>query len=599
MRKIIGCLLCLLLSMTCLMASNLQTLYTTRDSVYQRVDQLCRRAGVTGPTSFSPMPARALVIALERIDTTSLNVADLAEYGELMETLTGEGQYIYEEDFFSFDLDLLVNLGVNIADYDEWEFRNRGEDLATAWDRRNDTLVPYRYEDPSLAAGIKMDFGGHVALEAQFDVRNRPDYLYETSFGWLFTGRTGGKVIFIGMSPELPTRAGVSIGNEYFNLTLGRFPHGIGSGMTGNLAVGDNFSYQELLALSFMSDFFNYNISITRFDQQVSVNEDGSGYITTFNRSEFSGDQQYRVVHRFDFNLFDRVRFAVNLSTLYNSSYGFDFRYLFPFVIAHNYYNYANEVGKTYYDEANNIMSFDLEVAIVDGLSFSAQAVIDQFQMYFEDQGAVPPAYGFLGNLKYSRTLADKGMFNIWVEGVYTNPYLYLNGKREACTDEDTDVTDNNIDYNLDYVVGYHRQYLDDYGYSGYIYGPDSMVFSLGADYRAVDGSFQVGGNALYRVRGENGIRHATVTHQQTDIDMSDSIFNLGDVDAGVPSGGWYNAEHLLKFAVYGIYDFDREVWGQVSLYAAGSVNSYFNYGREHGAVKCLPQLLVGAKWLF
>ena len=125
------------------------------------------------------------------------------------------------------------------------------------------------------------------------------------------------------------------------------------------------------------------------------------------------------------------------------------------------------------------------------------------------------------------------------------------------------------------------------------------MVFSLGVDYRAADGSFQVGGNALYRVRGENGIRHATVSHQQTDIDMSDSIFNLGDVDAGVPSGGWHNAEHLLKFAVYGIYDFDREVWGQVSLYAAGSVNSYFNYGREHGVVKCLPQLLIGAKWLF
>ena len=93
------------------------------------------------------MPARALVIALERIDTTSLNGADLAEYGELMETLTGEGQYIYEEDFFAFDLDLLVNLGVNIADYDEWEFRNRGEDLATAWDRRRESAKKYPAHD--------------------------------------------------------------------------------------------------------------------------------------------------------------------------------------------------------------------------------------------------------------------------------------------------------------------------------------------------------------------------------------------------------------------------------------------------------------------
>ena len=508
-----------------------------------------------------------------------------------METLTSAGQYIYEEDFFALDLDLLVNLGVNIADYEEWEFRNSGGKLVTSWDRRNDTLVPYRYEDPSLAAGIKMDFGGHVALEALFDVRNRPDYLYETTFGWLVSSQTGLQ-FNINLAPELPMRAGGSLGNEYFNLTLGRFPHGMGSGITGNLTIGDNFSYQELLAVSFMSDFFTYNISITRFDQQVSINDDGSGYITTFNRREFSGDQQYRVVHRFDFNFFDRVRFAVNLSTLYNSSYGFDFRYLFPFVIAHNYYNYENKVDKTYFDEANNIIGFDLEFAVIDGLSFSAQAVIDQVQMYFEDKGAVPPAYGLLGNLKYSTTFADSGMLNIWFEGVYTNPYLYLNGKRDV---------KGNLDYNLDYVVGYHRQFLDDYGYSGYIYGPDSMVFSLGADYSALGGPFTVGGNALYRVRGENGIRHSTISgnHHQTNIDMSDSIFNLGDVDAGVPSGGWYNAEHLLKFSVYGIYDFDCEAWGQVSLYAAGSVNSYFNYGRKYGVVKCLPQLLIGAKWLF
>ena len=92
-------------SMT-LFGVNSQTTYTVRDEVYRRVDDLCRRAGVLGPSTFSPVTGRVLVIALDRIDVESLGETDRAEYGRLYRSLTGEN-YLFEDDGFAFDIDAM------------------------------------------------------------------------------------------------------------------------------------------------------------------------------------------------------------------------------------------------------------------------------------------------------------------------------------------------------------------------------------------------------------------------------------------------------------------------------------------------------------
>ena len=579
-------------------AGNLQKTYTVNDVIYKRIEMLCREVGVIGPSTFSPVNGRMLQIALERIDYNSLNSFQRKEYDFLWNKITEEDVTL-DYGIFKANLKLGVNLQFNFADYDDFIFTNEEGYLLS---HKNDVLIPYRYDVPALSLYPQLYFGDSVYIEGDFAIRNNPYRLYESSFGWLMTG-TGGKFVFFangqnsGLASELPYKAGLSLGNDYISFIMGRYPHSVGNGITGNLLVGDNFTYQEVAALSFVSNHFSYNISLTRFDQQLyarnvvkdekgNLYSDPYGTQTIISRNEFQGPQQFRVVHRFDITLFNLMRLGVNLGTIYNGT-AFDLRFFYPFVLQHNYYNYTNEIEKEYFDEANNIMSFEFEVIPYKGLSIGGQFILDQAQVYFENQSGVPPAYGVLLNIKYSFP-ALNGLFNTWLEGVYTNPYLYLNGKRDS---------EGNIDYNLDYVVGYAAQYLSDYGYSGYIYGPDSIVIATGCEYISEDSEWKAGMNLMYKVQGEKGLSHKYYDIRTTIIDMGNSIVE-NDPDefmvARTPTGGWQSAEHLFKIALYGNYNFYEY---NLELVAATGFNNYFNYNHQQGIYRFVPQVTIGVRW--
>ena len=583
-----------------LFASNLQKTYTVNDEIYRRVDTLCREAGVLGPSSFSPMSGRVLQIALDRIDRSSLPENLKEEFDYLYNTVT-ENDVLFDFGVFKANINIGVNLQFNFAEYDKFVFTSESDEWY-ALNHRNEVLIPYRYDDPSLSLYPQLYFGDAVFLEGDFAIRNNPYRMYESSFGWLMTG-TGGKFAFFafgqnsGLASELPYKAGLSVGNDYVSFIMGRYPHSMGNGISGNLVVGDNFTYQEVAALSFVSNYFTYNMSLTRFDQQIQANgvvKDGDGNIvnsfdnnqTIISRNEFQGPQQFRVVHRFDLNLFDKFRLAVNLGTIYNGS-AFDLRFFYPFVLSHNYYNYTNELEKEYFDEANNIMGLEVEFVPYKGFTIGGQFVLDQSQVYFEDQTGVPPAYGAMVNIKYSQA-ALGGVFNAWLEGVYTNPYLYLNGKIDE---------DGLIDYNLDYIVGYAAQYLSDYGYSGYVYGPDAIVLTTGTEYISSDSVWKAGVNLMYKVQGEKGLKHRYYDIRTTIIDMGNAVIEDDPdifMNSSTPTGGWNQAEHLLKIAFFGNYNFYDY---NLELFAAAAFDSYFNYNHVKGDFQFLPQVTIGVKW--
>ena len=63
------------------------------------------------------------------------------------------------------------------------------------------------------------------------------------------------------------------------------------------------------------------------------------------------------------------------------------------------------------------------------------------------------------------------------------------------------------------------------------------------------------------------------------------------------PSGGWRNAEHLVKLALYGRTSFDASSWGAVSIYGALGANFYHNFNHVPGADEFQPQLMFGIMW--
>lgn len=106
------------------------------------------------------------------------------------------------------------------------------------------------------------------------------------------------------------------------------------------------------MMLSFTSNTFTYNISVTHFDNQISA--------TDFEKAHFGGHHQNRVIHRFDFNIMDKIRAVINLGATF-WPFAFDFRFFVPFMIVHNYYNNSSDKFiESPHDEANNIFSFEI-----------------------------------------------------------------------------------------------------------------------------------------------------------------------------------------------------------------------------------------------
>lgn len=555
MKKLLSFFFVLCIGMSFVCASNSQKLfdYDSHESVIVRF--LCDYQGVTGPSSSYPITASELRLALGRIDESILPEELKSVYMEVSESLAETFQ-----EFFSWSPSFSISPQIFLAgSYTGME----------AEGGRNSFFLPYRDEKPSVQAGIGIGFGNNVFLEGELIVKNSPikDGIFLTSFDWLLNYRNGNWNFMgansTGFVAEIPYLARGSVGNGWVNIIVGRTPHSLGTGFTGNMLVGDNFDYQELVKLSFHSNLFTYDIMVTHFDEQDSID--------SFLTESFSGRQQSRVVHRFDINFFDKVRFAINLGTLYYSDAVFDYRWLMPFMIAHNYYNYKEDMVLTSMDEANNTNSFEIEWMIGKGWKIGGQFILDQFQTFFEDKDSLPSAYGALANVSWTG-LADTSLLTLWGEFVYTNPYLYLNEKYN-----DEEKTDPN--YNYDYILGYHRRgwQSSSVAYSGYPLGPDAIVAALGADVIDYANYLEYSFQLRYSVKGAKGIYSP---------DFS------GGYGAMTPTGD--HPMHTISLTgdcTWSILE------GKMDLFGGAYFAYVWNYGHNPNDCRFIPQGYFGFSW--
>lgn len=574
--------------------SNRQKTFTSRDELYIRTNILARSVGVVGITPVSPVTGNAIAIVLERIEGRSLTAEEMAEY-EYISSYLNSDDALFKYGGMSLDLGLSFNAQGNIADYSSFDYSNSS---GVAKSRKDETLIPYRYESPFAHGRIGVAFGSFMYIEGDLSIGNNSHHMTESSLGWLvnsYNGRLLSLFMEKGYRPvnslslDFPYRAIGVISNKYVSFLFGRYPHSMGGGVTGNMIIGDNFTYQELALLSFMNRYFSYNISLTSFDREIS-NGINSYQLS---RAKFNEERVERVVHQFDISILDKVRLEVEFGTIFSASSLFDLRVFYPFMINHNYNNYTNDLTKASFDVANNIMSVGLDLSLFKGFSIYGEFVLDQADAFGEKGGEIPAAYGALINMKYSRVLSF-GTLSFYLEGVYTNPYLYLNGKY----DQESGVYDDN----LDYIVGYSSEFFDDFGYSGYIYGPDSIVLATGGEYYSIDYRSHLRFDFLYRIQGEKGVKHQGISEydrhsSSTTIYMDSARITEEDTKSSqsTPSGGLENAEHMLKVAFSGSYLLAK--WN-LEFYTSEALFIYFNYNNNPASPVVLkPAMTMGVKW--
>lgn len=312
---------------------------------------------------------------------------------------------------------------------------------------------------------IYLRSGFNVGLEDGHRNAGAANVLYQPKFSMNIPMIAPGGIDYINFN--FPETAFASFGGEHWNVLLGRDVIRWGNGESGNLYYGGNQVYSNAVKLTTYFNKFKYTFVTDFSAHEMNALQTGS----QFNKE--SGTRFF-MTHRFDFRFFnDRLNFSVAEGYVYQSADNtFDVRYFNPMMFYHNQYIRAN---------SNSILGFDADYAICRGLNVYGQFVIDEFSMVGEpttesDGGGRPNKMGALLGVKYAMPLMD-GVLRFNLEGVYTDPYLYL---REQYANGENGVSLYSYVrefHNTNPTVTYTRKCI------GYKYGGDCVVGDFKANY--------------------------------------------------------------------------------------------------------------------
>lgn len=563
---------------TCLFAASSQKVYFMTDDVWQMADKLCRLNGVLGPTPVSPTTEAEIKVALNRLNYDSLSSYSKNLYDQIINKFDERAGWSYEDNEIIIDPSIKLNPQLYIfnnrkstyADEFYMQYKDRDQFLILDFESsiHDKAYFYFQYAFMDTPLGFNLDSSGKQVAGDFYQSYSNFSFLINRALNGdltgLFTGSNGNAVIKL--FSHQPMKAGLSIGNNYMNFVTGRFKQAFGNGVTGNLIIGDNFSYQELMKLSFFTNVFTYHLSLTHYDNAE-----------TNTRFMFEGPHQNRSIQRFDFSFFDKFRFAVNIGAHIYSPTMFDWRMVMPMMIVHNWNNNSEDITLAKGDEINNILGLEFEWVINKTFTLTSQIAIDQFQLAVESDSAVPSANGFMVNLKMLNP-TTKGVFESYVEGVYTNPYLYLNYKENA--------VDSSANYCLDHIAGYywHQSGKGELNYLGHSFGPDTIALALGTSFTSFD-NWKLSGDVLFKIHGEKGIEKTYLPKQsQTNRDVNNQT------KSSTPTG---TPEYTFQIDVAGEYKLTPSISFNASL-----MNRWqWNYHNNLGEKKYSAQGSVGMKW--
>ena len=563
--------------------------YPISSAEWKMVDDICRLSGVTGPSSFGPVTGRQLLLALERAEKNGASPSLLEKAREIICAYDA----LYEDDLGSIALEVELNL--------EGYYQTNGEELTVpSFGYDNEWFVRnYRERPSTISLKLESTVGDHFYSRFIMPAREKQimkEFYWNDSFHFL-----GQSMV---MEQNYPYDAGVSFSSNNLSLITGRGKVSQGEGFTGNTAVGDNYDYQEFLKLGANTRNTGFFLTLTNFDSSRQAIAD-SGHVVTepwkVQNAKFSGYRELRHSAGYEASVFDKVKVSLSFVTLLDTDTAFDFRYLNPFMVMHSYFNYHEDTVL----EANNIISLDLSFAIAKGLRLYFQFSMDQIQFSGEAKGYAndylyvdPNAYAALLNISWSKDIED-GILTLFGEAVYISPAMYLNQKyydsEGNVTQYKGKLNDSGTEYislyedscwSQDFLLGYNRTesygYNADMAFSGYIYGPDAIVFALGGEYYIPE-KLNISSSLFYMVHGEKGRGFSIENYNFSGLDTLETINVMS------PTGV---VEHTLVAKVEGDYIIND----YVSIYGGAAFSSFWNYRNVEGKDFTNLQTALGVK---
>lgn len=329
-----------------------------------------------------------------------------------------------------------------------------------------------------------------------------------------------------------PYKALASIGKGMLNFELGRDRIYYSKGRTGSMGLGDNFVFSNFAKISATSHPLSYDLTLLAYDSN-SKDAEGNALETSLTKFDFNSPSQYLFIHRISYTPFRFMNIAVYEGMLVYGVGAFqDPRTLNPFMILHNLMTYDN-------GNANNYFGFELDLIPYKGFEVHLEAMLDQIQLKGESQGdgttqLSPNAYGVLANVSYT-TVHGTGILELYLEGAYTSPALYLKEPKTHSKFDPDGVYDN---HDVDLIVGSSMGTDSaNYSYLGYRYGCDTIAAGLGAAWFDLTG-MEFGFDALFTAHGLQGIDYRgdglQMSHIQTGKEHYNDVSPTKDISNGL-----------------------------------------------------------------
>ena len=564
MKRFFLCFIMVFASLVLVFSSSIdQKYYPVSSHEWTMVNDICHIAGVPGPSSNGPLTSYQLSLALDRAENELGTNNPIIGY---VRTILGKTDSLYEDEIGSVSLKVEVD--------GEAYMQSNGNGLSSdAFDQDSDWFIRnYRERPAFLSLTLENTIGdflySRLVIMGKQKQYSGDDYWNDnTHFG--FTGAR--------FSQNFPFDAGLSLGTKGFFVITGRGRVSLGEGFTGNTAIGDNYDYQEFMKLGYYTKNTGVNLTLTNFDSSRDIVKDATVPIISpysVQNSKFSGYRELRHSAEYEMTLFDKVKFSLAFITLLDTDTAFDFRYLNPMMILHSMYNFHD--GNIL--EANNMIFVDFSWAVAKKLNLYFQVTMDQFQITGEADGYTatygytdPNAFSFLMNLSYTDMIKD-GIGRVFAEAVYTAPGMYLNQKYYDENDNVTQYIKGASCWSQDFLLGYSRTEAggrDDMAFSGYIYGPDAIVFALGGEYYIPD-KIDLRARVFYMAHGEKGRGSDDNNYNFSGLDSKETINTLS------PTG-------IVEktFAVSAECDWTLSEF--VSLYCGAAYSYRWNYRNQEG----------------
>lgn len=454
--------------------TNGRKVYSVDDPIYQALEDLYISRGFGLPSSSAPYTAGEIAMMLERIDVENLRSYEKELYQYIEKRVYDDVRIEPESADGRFGFSLSLDLAA------EFYYHTNPEQFSSP-DSFGPTTNPWDWNEatPFISLPLETWIGDHIYGFADFTLglnRTMSSVDYETLEYYSnipFVPPTG----FADLNLNFPYRAFGVLGGEQWSITMGRDRLNWGPGESGSLIVGDQIPFHNNIRLTAYSKPFKYIFSISSFTHPMNYIEkdvQGNEHLSLdFSQNEPLDGLFLFIAHRLEWRIVNKIDMALTETIVYQSETNhLDLLVLSPTAFFHNYYIRAN---------ANSILAFDMDYTPFRHLNIYGQVVIDEINIMESEAGDVgnPSAIGFLAGMKTSFPVG-KGMMRGYVEGAYTDPYLYI---RERGRDSGVQ------QYGLNYVAAV-REFSMNHDLSnytlmpiGYKYGNDAIVVEAGIGY--------------------------------------------------------------------------------------------------------------------